>query len=60
MADISMCVGVPGVDLCDRCYRKRAVPNPRWQSYVAPEYNGECENFIEDVQPIGQKGGKDD
>ena len=48
MPDISMCLGVPGVGLCDRCYRKLATPEPRGQSYIDPHYGaGECEYFCD-------------
>ena len=48
MADISMCEGI-GCDLKSVCYRYRATPSKRVQSYFAPplEKDGTCEYYIE-------------
>lgn len=47
MPDITMCTGT-GCPVAERCYRKRAMPHPFWQSYfVSPPVreDGTCPHF---------------
>lgn len=48
MADITMCDGVEGSELCKTCYRKNAKASD-WQTmFDAPMKDGECEHYWED------------
>lgn len=45
MADISMCNG-HNCTKRETCYRFKAIPNPRRQSYIRPDVTGEkCEHY---------------
>jgi len=47
MSDISMCEGA-GEKLCEKCYRKNAVPNEYRQSWIDPLYKDDaCPMFYE-------------